>query len=196
MSQRMDQAGKFYILFYQKRGAILLLDRLLPFTDKNIYKDTDVRVVKGEVYEESILLMPPHISDRARQTFLEIFNLLNLQRYMNPNNKIFTFYSPPHDFLFFFQDLTTFLIREHLAHLVKQFDIGPLGLSSYALVTLNQSSIFSWETNASLFQHNNIMPLGFLYRHEPHFINPTQHQRESLSTRGSHISLEENNSYN
>ena len=55
-----EWVGQVYFTSYStnKRGAIILIHRLLPFIAKDSYKDTDGRIVlvKGELYGESVLL--------------------------------------------------------------------------------------------------------------------------------------------
>lgn len=99
-------------------------------------------------------------SGKALQHFLEIFNLLDGWRYMNPNNRNYTFYSPPH---FSFSRIDYIFILEHLAPLVEQSGIGSVALSDHAPVTLEMQPLrpaersFSWKINASLFHDDNFI---------------------------------------
>ena len=208
-----EWVGQVYFTSYStnKRGAIILIHRLLPFTAKDCYKDTEGRIVlvKGELYGESVLLGnvyapnvydedffafllskitemdctnmiigggfncylspsldkdPPHKdpskSGRALQNLLETLNLLDGWRYMNPNNKKYTFYSPPH---LSFSRIDYIFISQYLTHLVEQSDIGAIALSDHAPVTLEMQPLrpaersFSWKINASLFHDDNFV---------------------------------------
>ena len=58
-----------HLILQIKRGAIILIHRLLPFTATNSYKETDGRIVlvKGELYGESVLLgnvYAPNVYDK------------------------------------------------------------------------------------------------------------------------------------
>lgn len=72
----MGWTGIFHILFY-KRGAIILVHRLLPFTARNSYKDTDGRIVlvKGELYGESVLLGNVYAPNVYDQDFLPSYSV-------------------------------------------------------------------------------------------------------------------------
>lgn len=118
---------------------------------------------------------PPHRdqskSGRTLQNLLETFNLLDSWRYMNPNSKKYTFYSPPH---LSFSRIDYIFISEHLAHLVEQADIGPISLSDHAQVTLEMQPLrptelsLSWKINASLFHDDNF--IKFLEKQTDHYL--------------------------
>lgn len=78
---------------------------------------------------------PPHQSKsgRALQNCLEILNLLDGWKYINQNNKSYTFYSPPY---LSFSRIDYIFISEHLAYVVEQSDIGSIALSDHAPITL------------------------------------------------------------